>query len=71
LIGLGNATACRETEAWLSKLFELNVLDRTSVRYCIVSEQGASTYSCSKTAKQEFPDMDVNEISAGECRKNR
>jgi competence ComEA-like helix-hairpin-helix protein len=64
LIALGNATACRETEAWLTELFRMSILDANTVRYCIVSEQGASTYSCSKTAKQEFPDLDVNSISA-------
>lgn len=65
LIALGNGTACRETEMWLTKLFELTILDPATVRYCIVSEQGASIYSCSPTAKTEFPNMDPNIISAG------
>uniref|UniRef100_A0A1I8NSA0 S1 motif domain-containing protein n=1 Tax=Stomoxys calcitrans TaxID=35570 RepID=A0A1I8NSA0_STOCA len=64
LIALGNGTACRETEFWLSKLFELGILDAQQVRYSIVSEQGASIYSCSEVAKKEFPNMDMNEISA-------
>ncbi|XP_046803831.1 uncharacterized protein YdcI [Lucilia cuprina] len=64
IIALGNGTACRETEFWLSKLFELGILDSTNVRYSIVSEQGASIYSCSDVAKKEFPNMDMNEISA-------
>uniref|UniRef100_A0A1A9WRX1 YqgF/RNase H-like domain-containing protein n=1 Tax=Glossina brevipalpis TaxID=37001 RepID=A0A1A9WRX1_9MUSC len=61
---LGNGTACRETEFWLSKLFETGILDAEQVRYSIVSEQGASIYSCSDIAKKEFPKMDMNEISA-------
>uniref|UniRef100_A0A1A9Z3R6 S1 motif domain-containing protein n=1 Tax=Glossina pallidipes TaxID=7398 RepID=A0A1A9Z3R6_GLOPL len=64
LIALGNGTACRETEFWLSKLFEIGILDDGEVRYSIVSEQGASIYSCSDIAKREFPRMDTNHISA-------
>uniref|UniRef100_A0A1A9VVW6 S1 motif domain-containing protein n=1 Tax=Glossina austeni TaxID=7395 RepID=A0A1A9VVW6_GLOAU len=64
LIALGNGTACRETEFWLSKLFEIGILDDEEVRYSIVSEQGASIYSCSDIAKKEFPRMDTNHISA-------
>lgn len=65
LIALGNGTACRETEAWLTKLFEANILDKRRVKYSIVAEQGASIYSCGEIAKKEFPKMDVNLISAG------
>lgn len=65
LIALGNGTACRETERWLGGLMADGVLDAGRVRYCIVSEQGASIYSCSDVAKQEFSDLDVNLISAG------
>ncbi|KAL9889578.1 uncharacterized protein YdcI isoform 1-T2 [Glossina fuscipes fuscipes] len=64
LIALGNGTACRETEFWLSKLFEIGILDDKEVRYSIVSEQGASIYSCSDIARKEFPRMDTNHISA-------
>lgn len=67
LIALGNGTACRETERWLGGLMADGVLDAARVRYCIVSEQGASIYSCSEVAKQEFADLDVNLISAGGC----
>lgn len=66
LIALGNGTACRETEHWIGELFVLGILDRQRVRYSIVSEQGASIYSCGDIAKKEFPNMDVNLISAGE-----
>ncbi|XP_055905833.1 S1 RNA-binding domain-containing protein 1 isoform X2 [Eupeodes corollae] len=64
IIALGNGTACRETEFWLTKLFEKGILDPEYVRYSIVSEQGASIYSCSEVAKKEFPDLDMNVISA-------
>lgn len=65
MIALGNGTACRETELWISELFNKGILDSNNVRYSIVSEQGASIYSCGDVAKKEFPCMDVNLISAG------
>lgn len=64
-MALGNGIGCRETEMWLTKLFDLSILDSARMRYCIVSEQGASIYSCSQNAKKEFPDLDPNIISAG------
>ncbi|KAJ9581337.1 hypothetical protein L9F63_023485, partial [Diploptera punctata] len=48
VIALGNGTACRETETYLN------------VKYTIVSEQGASIYSCSPIAQKEFPGVDPN-----------
>ncbi|KAG5668337.1 hypothetical protein PVAND_016280 [Polypedilum vanderplanki] len=62
LIALGNGTACRETETFLDKIIKKFKL--SYVEYCIVSEQGASIYSCSEIAKKEFPKMDTNLISA-------
>ncbi|CAH2073603.1 unnamed protein product, partial [Iphiclides podalirius] len=59
LIGLGNGTACRETEAWLKTH---HISDNIPV--IIVPEQGASIYSVSKEAQKEHPDMDPNLISA-------
>lgn len=41
-----------------------NLFHLKSVRYCTVSEDGASVYSCSDIAKREFPNMDINLISA-------
>ncbi|KAL5284637.1 SRBD1 family protein [Megaselia abdita] len=64
IIAIGNGTACRETEFWLSSLFEEGTLDSNFIKYSIVSEQGASIYSCSEVAKKEFPNMDLNLISA-------
>ncbi|KAL7027155.1 hypothetical protein ACKWTF_005319 [Chironomus riparius] len=62
LIALGNGTACRETETFLDKIIKDFMLK--NVEYCIVSEQGASIYSCSDIAKKEFPKMDTNVVSA-------
>ncbi|CAH2086281.1 unnamed protein product [Euphydryas editha] len=59
LIGLGNGTACRETESWLKKH---SISDEIPV--IIVPEQGASIYSISKEAQKEHPNMDPNLISA-------
>ncbi|XP_037026031.1 uncharacterized protein YdcI [Bradysia coprophila] len=63
-IALGNGTACRETEKWISDLFDKGILDSKRIRYSIINEQGTSIYSCSDLAKKEFPDLDVNVISA-------
>ncbi|XP_004930431.1 S1 RNA-binding domain-containing protein 1 isoform X1 [Bombyx mori] len=59
LIGLGNGTACRETETWLK---EYRISEDIPV--IIVPEQGASIYSISKEAQKEHPNMDPNLISA-------
>lgn len=64
LIAIGNGTACRETENFISDLMDKNIVDKKTVNYCIVSEQGASIYSCSDIAKKEFPNTDVSLIGA-------
>lgn len=53
-IAIGNGTASRETEHFVKKL----KLDR-EVQVFVVSEAGASVYSASKTAREEFPQFDV------------
>lgn len=53
-IAIGNGTASRETEAFVKKLF----LDK-DVQVFVVNEAGASVYSASKIARDEFPDYDV------------
>lgn len=58
LIAIGNGTASRETEAVVAKMLNENNFDR-EVFYTIVNESGASVYSASKVAKEEFPDKDV------------
>lgn len=65
LIALGNGTACRETEEWLTHLIKQGFFRPMNVKYTIVSEDGASIYSCSAEAKKEFPKLDTNIISAG------
>ncbi|KAK9876925.1 hypothetical protein WA026_015960 [Henosepilachna vigintioctopunctata] len=64
LIALGNGTACRETETWLSELIGANVFSPLKLTYTIVNEDGASIYSCSPEAKKEFPKLDPHIISA-------
>ncbi|XP_049963184.1 S1 RNA-binding domain-containing protein 1 [Schistocerca serialis cubense] len=64
VIALGNGTACRETEEYLSRLISCGWFKPFNVSFVIVSEQGASIYSCSPQAKKEFPTMDPNLISA-------
>ncbi len=61
LISVGNGTASRESEQVIVEL--LKELDRP-VQYVIVSEAGASVYSASKLATEEFPDFDVAQRSA-------
>ena len=61
LISLGNGTASRESEMVITELIkEL----KTPVQYVIVSEAGASVYSASKLATEEFPNFDVGQRSA-------
>ncbi|MFR1450394.1 MAG: Tex family protein [Beduini sp.] len=61
VVAIGNGTASRETEAFVSKVIKENHLN---LSYVIVSEAGASVYSASKIAKEEFPDYQVEERSA-------
>ncbi len=61
LISVGNGTASRESEQIIVDLLkELNV----PVQYVIVNEAGASVYSASKLATEEFPEFDVGQRSA-------
>jgi len=59
-IAIGNGTASRETEAMTVQMLK----NLTGVSYMIVNEAGASVYSASKLAAEEFPDFDVNLRSA-------
>lgn len=63
-IAIGNGTACRETESMISSLISENKFLPLEVKYAIVSEQGASIYSCSDIAKEEFPSLDMNIVSS-------
>lgn len=56
LIVIGNGTASRETQQFIVDLIKKNKLD---LKYIFVDESGASVYSASKLAKEEFPNLDV------------
>jgi len=56
IIAIGNGTASRETESFVAKIIKEA---KRQVSYLIVSEAGASVYSASKLAIEEFPDLDV------------
>ena len=68
IVAMGNGTASRETEEFVSKT--LKKLEKTliamkkHVDYIIVNEAGASVYSASELARDEFPDFSVEERSA-------
>lgn len=61
VISIGNGTASKESEIFVAEL--LKEID-AKVSYMVVSEAGASVYSASKLAAEEFPDYDVSERSA-------
>ena len=63
-IAIGNGTASRETEQMAVELIHQVNEDGAHVSYMIVSEAGASVYSASKLAAEEFPQYDVNLRSA-------
>ncbi len=56
IIAIGNGTASRETESFVANVIRDS---KKAVSYLIVSEAGASVYSASKLAIEEFPDLDV------------
>ncbi|WP_302759600.1 Tex family protein [Amedibacillus dolichus] len=61
IIAIGNGTASRESEAFIANLIRKKQL---AVAYTIVSEAGASVYSASKLAREEFPNLQVEQRSA-------
>lgn len=62
LIVIGNGTASRETEQFVADL--IGKMPQRNLKYIIVSEAGASVYSASKLAQEEFPELDAAERSA-------
>ena len=62
LISIGNGTASRESEQFIVEL--LKEMPDQHVQYVIVNEAGASVYSASKLASEEFPKFDVGQRSA-------
>ena len=63
VIAIGNGTASRESEKFIADTIR-DPLCPKGVKYTIVSEAGASVYSASKVATEEFPDFDVMQRSA-------
>ena len=61
LIAIGNGTASRETEQFVAQVIQEYQL---SVQFIIVNEAGASVYSASEVARNEFPNFQVEERSA-------
>lgn len=61
IIAIGNGTASRETESFIAEVIKENHL---SAKYVVVSEAGASVYSASPLAMEEFPDLSVEQRSA-------
>ncbi|WP_256866627.1 helix-hairpin-helix domain-containing protein, partial [Streptococcus pluranimalium] len=60
IIAIGNGTASRESEAFVAEVLK----DFPQVSYVIVNESGASVYSASELARQEFPDLTIEKRSA-------
>lgn len=58
VIAIGNGTASRETESFISELIKKN---KFNCHYIIVNEAGASVYSASEVAKKEFPDLEASQ----------
>lgn len=58
VIAIGNGTASRETEMMVAELIR-EMKDERKVEYIIVNEAGASVYSASKVAQEEFPDLEA------------
>lgn len=56
LVAIGNGTACRETEEIITEMIEQKLPE---ARYLIVNEAGASIYSASPVAREEFPELDA------------
>jgi uncharacterized protein len=65
VISIGNGTASKESEMFVAELLhELNGEDAAKIMYMVVNEAGASVYSASKLAAEEFPEFDVSLRSA-------
>lgn len=62
MIAIGNGTASRESESFVAEVLKEN--NFSDVYYVIVSESGASVYSASELAREEFPELTVEKRSA-------
>ncbi|KUP05039.1 hypothetical protein Q75_13585 [Bacillus coahuilensis p1.1.43] len=61
IVAIGNGTASRETEQFIADIIQEGYKE---ISYIIVNEAGASVYSASEIAREEFPDLQVEERSA-------
>lgn len=61
IIAIGNGTASRETESFIAEVIKESKLE---AKYVVISEAGASVYSASPLAMEEFPDLSVEQRSA-------
>lgn len=59
IIAIGNGTASRETEQFIADYIRSNPYRQGPLHYLIVNEAGASVYSASDVAREEFPDLDA------------
>ncbi|CAM1295420.1 SRBD1 (predicted) [Pycnogonum litorale] len=64
IIAIGNGVACRETEAFVSRLINNHFFRPLDVKYLIVNEDGVSVYSICDVACKEMPDLEPNIRSA-------
>uniref|UniRef100_A0A915PZE2 YqgF/RNase H-like domain-containing protein n=1 Tax=Setaria digitata TaxID=48799 RepID=A0A915PZE2_9BILA len=62
VIAVGNGTASRETQVFISSLIQRRLID---AKFCVVSECGASIYSATELAAKELAEIDINLRSAG------
>lgn len=58
-IAIGNGTASRETEQFIADLIKAPETKKYPLEYALVNEAGASVYSASELAREEFPDLDL------------
>jgi len=61
LVAIGNGTASRESQSFIADIIKSDLPD---LQYVVVNESGASVYSASDVAREEFPDLHVEERSA-------
>ncbi len=64
VISIGNGTASKETEIFVADLLKDEDMQGANVTYAVVNEAGASVYSASPLAVEEFPDLDLTKRSA-------
>ncbi|MCP4347269.1 MAG: RNA-binding transcriptional accessory protein [Desulfobacterales bacterium] len=58
-VAIGNGTAGRETESFFKEIFSTPEMKSKNIQMVVVNESGASVYSASEVAREEFPDLDL------------